>query len=292
LSPRSEAAFEALEELLETAAKDQRGSGAGGPMGAPQPLGGQGGLRAPPGGLRPLGGGAGGPTGPAPSLLHLQPLQRLDGGQGSNSGAKRFKPLSILVPDVPSQPILAAAGAAAAGRPSQSAPSSASAQRPVALPPNGLPGPAPGQGTDAGGAGPSRLVAAAMALGGGRRSLSGLAVAGGQGGGSAMDVDGGGAGGGAGFFGRPSLDGTAGLLGSLHSPLHTGGGGGGLFGRLSMDGAAYGMRVSSTGLGLERGMSVGLAAALESPDRPMGLDAALRGLAPMEGLDWPSPSPR
>ncbi|GLC35064.1 hypothetical protein PLESTB_000550500 [Pleodorina starrii] len=95
---------------------------------------------------------------------------------------------------------------------------------------------------------------------------------------------------------RTSLDGSAANLLAIPSPpphgTHA------LFG--SLDGGPLSMRSSSHGMlgslsSLDRGASLGLAGlamSLESPGGTMGLDTALRGLAPMDVLDWPSSSPR
>ncbi|EFJ40888.1 MADS box protein, partial [Volvox carteri f. nagariensis] len=94
---------------------------------------------------------------------------------------------------------------------------------------------------------------------------------------------------------RTSLDGSAALLAMPSPPSH--GGTNALFG--SLDGGPLSMRSSGHGIlgslsSLDRGASLGLgglAMSLESPGGPMGLDTALRGLAPMDGLDWQSMSP-
>ncbi|GLI70748.1 hypothetical protein VaNZ11_015775 [Volvox africanus] len=96
---------------------------------------------------------------------------------------------------------------------------------------------------------------------------------------------------------RTSLDGSAANLLTLPSPPpHSAANA--LFG--SLDGGPLSMRSGSHGMlgslgSLDRGASMGLgslAMSLESPGGHVGLETALRGLAPMDVLDWPSMSPR
>lgn len=96
---------------------------------------------------------------------------------------------------------------------------------------------------------------------------------------------------------RTSMDGSAANLLTIPSPPQHGAANA-LFS--SLDGGPLSMRSSGQGMlaslgSLDRGQSLGLGAlamSLESPGGPMGLDTALRGLAPMDVLDWPSMSPR
>ncbi|KXZ41944.1 hypothetical protein GPECTOR_238g562 [Gonium pectorale] len=311
VSPRSEKAYEEL-----TAAFDQLTA-----LRSRRPGGGQG---LPGSGLQPFvpsggGGGGGGGFSLAAQQQQLQALIAAQqqhraaaaaaasgasgggapaGGGGGGGGAKRFKPLSILVPEVASQPI---------------------------IPTTGL---TPLLASGAGGSGAP--LPTASSAGAGRRSLSQGGMGGGGGlsdGGAAADdlgslmLLGGGAGssGGGGLQYRGSIDGSAANLLNVPSPLPAGGAAAVLFG--SLDGGPLSVRSSSgngmllgggglsgfggggggglsgfgggggsLGGGLERNSS--LAMALASPGGPMGLDSALRGLAPMDGLDWPSASPR
>ncbi|GIL82415.1 hypothetical protein Vretimale_11861 [Volvox reticuliferus] len=96
---------------------------------------------------------------------------------------------------------------------------------------------------------------------------------------------------------RTSLDGSAANLLTLPSPPpHSAANA--LFG--SLDGGPLSMRSGSHGMlgslsSLDRGASLGLgglAMSLESPGGHVGLETTLRGLAPMDVLDWPSISPR
>ncbi|GIL60132.1 hypothetical protein Vafri_14768 [Volvox africanus] len=96
---------------------------------------------------------------------------------------------------------------------------------------------------------------------------------------------------------RTSLDGSAANLLTLPSPPpHSTANA--LFG--SLEGGPLSMRSGSHGMlgslnSLDRGASLGLgslAMSLESPGGHVGLETALRGLAPMDVLDWPSMSPR
>ena len=294
---------------------------------------------------------------------HQHNLQQFDSG-----GAKRFKPLSIMVPDNQAHPILPSGvtpltgptpmsgggpGGAASGM------ASASAAGGVGMGGTG------GRGGPAGLAGGSGAPAlnghflphsqqqhqsqhqqqaqhqqqqgqqglpprapssSGRPFGAGRTSLSGIAsalaaaqqAAGAAGGGAAgsgpMDTDGGG---GAFTFDRRTLTGALDDLGISFAPMRMSSDGSAaamlsmpsppphgataaLFGAL--DGGPLSVRSSSHGMlaalgmgsgmvGLERGTSVGLSGLLESPG-PMALDSSLRGLAPMDVLDWPSSSPR
>ncbi|KAG2439048.1 hypothetical protein HYH02_006576 [Chlamydomonas schloesseri] len=160
-------------------------------------------------------------------------------------------------------------------------------------------------------------AAAAAAGGGAAAAAAGGGGAGASGGAAPMDTDGGGSA----FtfdrrtltgavddlgpsFGpmRMSIDGSAAAMLSMPSPPPHGATAAALFGAL--DGGPLSVRSSSHGMlaglgggpssllgGLERGASLGLSGLLESPG-PMALDASLRGLAPMDVLDWPSSSPR
>ncbi|GFR46186.1 hypothetical protein Agub_g7715 [Astrephomene gubernaculifera] len=130
VSPRSEAAYEALGSELDrlTQLRGRRaaaGAGGGGEAkgrGAPSPPAPQ----TLPTGLQPLSSSAA--TGPlafslATQQQHLQQQQRQAAVAAGGGGAKRFKPLSILVPEIPAHPIIsttraplpAGAAAAAAG---------------------------------------------------------------------------------------------------------------------------------------------------------------------------------
>ncbi|PNH10997.1 Myocyte-specific enhancer factor 2B [Tetrabaena socialis] len=332
VSPRSEKAYEEVTQELERLQELRRGS-----------------AQTMPPGLQPLSATSGAPGSFAfAAQQHQQHLAHLlqqhqQQHQQQGGGGKRFKPLSIMVPDNQAHPILHSSAAPhasnGAGMPSSSAAAARAhdlrlagsgvhlAGQPHAHGPNGLPqhhqqqllglpprppGAAQLRAQGQGGLQQHPQGAGAAGEAGGRQGLgpSGAedgssGAAGGGSGPAPMDTDGGGAsfafdrrsqGGGddaAGSFAafaslpRSSLDGSTANLLSMPSPLPHGGAHG-LFG--SLDGGPLSMRTSNNGmLGLERGASMGMGL-LESPG-PMALDAALRGLAPMDVLDWPSSSP-
>ncbi|KAG2487644.1 hypothetical protein HYH03_013782 [Edaphochlamys debaryana] len=358
LSPRSEKAFDDIDAELDRLTELRKQATSGGAQQQQQ---------AAPGGMQPMPNAT---LAAQQAQLHqlllakqaqhaaLQAAQAQQGGAsaagggGMGGGAKRFKPLSIMVPENQAHPILSAnltplestsaagaagggagaGGAAGGGGPpqDQSAPMNGAMPRPGQ--PGGLPPRAPvGQrpttpGGGGGGGGGGRAtppISPAMAAGQGDGAGGGNG--GGNGGQGGMDLDSvsafafhsrptsSGLGGGGvedgllGYPMRPSLDGSAINLLTLPSPPPHGMAAHALFG--SLDGGPLSIRSSShgmlgalgLGLGLERGASLGFGAlGLESPGGPgMGggsgsgaLDPSIKGLAPMDVLEWPSSSPR